>query len=153
MKDTIIALLILLVMCLTFGLIMEYERPDTPVEAIEKTTVDDLMDAIEQVESGGDVNAVGEAGELGCMQIRKIYVDDVNRILGHDKYTYGDRRDRAKSRKMTEIYIYHYAIGIVYKVDDGLLEVMARIHNGGPNGYKKESTLAYWEKVKAVLYE
>ncbi|MDP6249404.1 MAG: hypothetical protein QGH26_01040 [Candidatus Pacebacteria bacterium] len=31
------------------------------------------------------------------------------------------------------------------------LQDMARIWNGGPNGYKKPSTKKYWEKVKEVL--
>tara|TARA_Y100000310_G_scaffold111747_1_gene110155 strand:+ start:928 stop:1653 length:726 start_codon:yes stop_codon:yes gene_type:complete len=31
------------------------------------------------------------------------------------------------------------------------LEVMARIHNGGPNGHKYDSTKKYWNKVKAKL--
>ena len=30
-------------------------------------------------------------------------------------------------------------------------EDIARIHNGGPNGYKKESTEKYWSKVKKIL--
>ena len=30
-------------------------------------------------------------------------------------------------------------------------EDIARIHNGGPNGYKKKSTEKYWQKVKKVL--
>lgn len=32
-------------------------------------------------------------------------------------------------------------------------EDRARIHNRGPNGYKKESSLKYWKKVKAFLNE
>ena len=31
------------------------------------------------------------------------------------------------------------------------LEDIARIHNGGPNGFKKSSTDAYWAKVKKQL--
>ena len=30
-------------------------------------------------------------------------------------------------------------------------EDFARIHNGGPNGFKNPNTLEYWEKVKACL--
>ena len=28
---------------------------------------------------------------------------------------------------------------------------IARIHNGGPNGYKKFSTISYWVKVRSYL--
>ena len=27
-------------------------------------------------------------------------------------------------------------------------EDIARIHNGGPNGYREQGTMAYWNKVK-----
>ena len=30
-------------------------------------------------------------------------------------------------------------------------EDIARIHNGGPNGYRNSTTLSYWEKVKTEL--
>ena len=30
-------------------------------------------------------------------------------------------------------------------------EDVARIHNGGPNGYKNPATKQYWEKVKRYL--
>eukprot|EP00057_Strongylocentrotus_purpuratus_P004153 XP_003728138.1 PREDICTED: lysozyme [Strongylocentrotus purpuratus] len=30
-------------------------------------------------------------------------------------------------------------------------EDFARIHNGGPNGFKKPCTLAYWSRVNALL--
>ena len=32
-------------------------------------------------------------------------------------------------------------------------EDIARIHNGGPNGYKKDATDSYWNKVKSKLIE
>jgi hypothetical protein len=31
------------------------------------------------------------------------------------------------------------------------LEKMARMHNGGPNGHKKEATKKYWDKVWEVI--
>ena len=116
---------------------------------------EDLLDAIEWVESQGDPNAIGDDGKaIGAYQIWKIYVDDVNRIFKlyirpmYQKgglYTYEDRRDRDKSREMTAIVIQHYG--------KGNIEYMARIHNGGGNGHRKESTKPYWAKVKARLEE
>jgi len=35
---------------------------------------------------------------------------------------------------------------------DSMPADIARIHNGGLNGYRKVSTDAYWAKVKAELY-
>lgn len=116
---------------------------------------DDLLDAIEQVESNGDAQAVGDNGNaIGSFQIWKIYVNDLNRIgalYGHKTtFSYEDRWDRDKSRSMIKQYIKHYA---TEKRLERLptFEDMARIHNGGPNGYKKESTKKYWKKIKKEL--
>lgn len=110
-----------------------------------------LLNAIEQVESGGNPFAAGdideETGEyqaVGAYQIHKIYVDDVNRILGHQAFSYDDRWDKGKSRQMVSVYLRHYG-------GNKGIEAMARIHVGGPKGYKKESTLPYWEKIKLEL--
>jgi hypothetical protein len=53
---------------------------------------------------------------------------------------------------MTIIYLNHY--GKVYEKKTGkkaTCEVLSRIHNGGPNGYKNPKTIKYWNKVKAIL--
>lgn len=127
-------------------------------------TFDDLLDAIEQVESGGDPWAIGDNGNaVGSFQIWKIYVDDVNRISNDKFYAYIDRFDRRLSREMVDIYTKYYLRRVCRVVtsppkkrftgwDSRVFEFMARIHNGGPNGYKKESTKPYWEKVKAELW-
>ncbi len=138
--------------------------PDSPVQTITTPdrliTFEDLLDAIEMVESGGDENAIGAGGEaVGSFQIHKIYVDDVNRIqlakhekrhMGYLPYRYEWRKDRNISRDIVSIYLRYYAtmrrIGRKPTVQD-----KARIHNGGPNGWKKESTIPYWEKVKKLL--
>ena len=155
-----------------------YVTVEASSEAVEQeTTLDNLLDAIEWVESRGDANAVGDGeAAIGAYQIHKIYVDDVNRILtiwkvrlneiftnyhkqypdpnniksvDFEPYTYEDRWNKIHSRFMTEVYLTYYT-----PLDDKLnidLEAAARIHNGGPNGWKKESTKKYWEKVKARL--
>ena len=134
----------------------------TEVEAIaRKPSLNDLLDAIEWVESKGDPDAIGDGGAaVGAYQIHKIYVDDVNRIRAHQNLTrpsdfdehgrimlrnpfsYEARTDRTLSRLMTITYLMHYG---------GTPEEMARKHNGGPQGHKKESTLPYWEKVKSRM--
>ena len=106
-------------------------------------TFENLLDAIEQVESGGK-NAVGDGGKaFGAYQIHKIYVDDVNRI-SKKNYSYADRNCKKKSREMVTIYLKHYGKG------KSLID-MARIHNGGPRGHKKKCTVKYGEKVKKAL--
>lgn len=148
---------------LTSGFFELKERkvlPSSP-SAAPLRSFDDLLDAIEWAESNGDANAVGHNGKaIGAYQIQKIYVDDVNRILGKNKYIYADRWDRNKSQEMAEIYLKYYqekALHICwsYKIiptDEELLQFAAQIHNGGPKGWQKESTKAYWRKVKEKLY-
>ena len=130
------------------------ELPQSPAQSFE-----DLLDAIEWVESRGDSNAIGDGGNaIGAYQIWKIYVDDVNNINTFGpKYSYEDRWNRNKSRAMTKTYLYWYirfTKGIYNKKpewDNRKWEYMARIHNGGPNGWKKESTEKYWLKIKNYL--
>lgn len=118
------------------------EPQRTAEEQTTETTIETLLDAIEWVESKGDVNAVGDSGEaIGAYQIHKIYVRDANRILGYDKFTYEDRWDRDKSRAMTSIVIQHYG-------DD--IETMARSHKCPTKRYH-ESTKNYWYLVKKRL--
>lgn len=110
-----------------------------------KYNLDDLLNAIATVESNNNPTAVGDNGKaVGLFQIHKIYVDDVNRILGYPAFAYADRLDPQKSRSMISVYLRHY--GKNKSLDD-----MARIHNGGPRGYKKKSTLRYCQKVRRVM--
>ena len=44
-----------------------------------------------------------------------------------------------------KIYATERRLGVV------TLEKMARMHNGGPNGHKKEATEKYWAKVWEVI--
>ncbi|HDY89124.1 MAG TPA: hypothetical protein ENH82_13545 [bacterium] len=202
-----------------------------PVGVKSEPTFEDLLDAIEWVESKGDCNALGdwtaweeaeyidylemettceyelrwlrqhdystwyyrEAKAIGAYQLHKIYVDDVNRIMklftderqkwrdkvggskirkvvpvqikGEDIYsfTYEDRWNRDKSREITTIYLQHYTGKANHKIAQkgqsclqcfsnmSCFERAARIHNGGPKGYKNPKTIKYWNKIKARL--
>ena len=99
--------------------------------------------------SGNDKAANGEAA--GCLQITPILVKDVNRIAGTN-FTLQDRFDRPKSIEMAQIYLTFY--GKIYTKKTGKepdYEVYARIWNGGPNGWQKDSTRDYWLKVKTEI--
>ena len=119
------------------------------------TISDKLLDAIADVESLGESNrdtCIGDNGNaVGRYQIWKIYVDDVNRF-SKVKFTYDCRKNADTSRQIVKAYLIHY--GKRYERLTGKKasnEVLARIHNGGPNGYKKEATLKYWEKVQRKM--
>jgi len=109
----------------------------------------DIINAIIQVESTGNDNAYCEPEDaVGCLQIRKCMVDDVNRILGRqgvtdNLYSYSDRWDRVHSIQMLKIYCSHYNLQTA--------EDIARCWNGGPRGGSKLQTLSYWYKVQQEL--
>lgn len=109
-----------------------------------------LLNALVWVESSRNEKAVGDKGKaVGLLQLHKIYVDDVNRIIGKKKYSYADRWNPQKSVDMTVVYLKHY--GRRYERLTGKkasYEVLARIHNGGPNGWQKDGTAEYWNKVR-----
>lgn len=100
------------------------------------------------IESGGDDAAIGDNGKAyGCLQIHSAYVQDVNRILKEDLYTHEDAFNRDHAIDMFLIYSLHYCTAERLGRQP-TLEDFARVHNGGPNGYKKEATKKYWEKVQ-----
>lgn len=109
-----------------------------------------LASAVVAVESGGNASAVGARGEVGALQIRPVVVRDLNRIAGRQRFTLEDRRNYSRSIEMFRAYLGHYAtperIG-----REPSLEDMARIWNGGPHGWRKPSTKAYWLKVRAEM--
>ena len=107
-----------------------------------------LLSASMMVESrdNDSAHAVGEDA-VGCLQIRKTMVDDVNRILKRKgklgRFTYNDRWMRYKSIQMFEIYCDHYNLTSA--------EEIARCWNGGPRGMYKNATTFYWNKVQNYL--
>ena len=103
-----------------------------------------FVHAVAKVESGFDQFAEGNAGELGILQIRPVMVDEVNRILGHERYDLDDRTSIPQSVTMFVVYTRHWNA----HTGDFSYEGMARRWNGGPRGHEKGSTEAYWEKVK-----
>jgi hypothetical protein len=116
-----------------------------------------LLDAIRIKESGhlGDgLGAVGDNGKaLGPYQIWEVYwIDAVEKdpSLGENN-VYGDVKfDKDYSEKIIFAYWSRYATE--ERIGRGVTdEDRARIHNGGPNGYKKDSTISYWNSVKSII--
>lgn len=111
--------------------------------------VERLWSAIAEVESANNPAAYCPAeNAVGIAQIRPIYIADLNRIVGRDKYCLEDAWDPAKSREMFLLYTGYWIER--YRLPD-TPENRARIHNGGPRGYRKDSTIPYWNKVRATL--
>jgi soluble lytic murein transglycosylase-like protein len=109
-----------------------------------------LIAAMMQVESAGATNAVGLAGEAGPLQIRPCVLRDVARL--GTKLTMDDVRDPMWAEYACRVYLRYW--GNRYEQRTGLEptpEVLARIWNGGPNGWRKPATLKYWRKVRRVM--
>lgn len=127
-----------------------------------KDPMDKLIEAIIQVESGGDDYAVGdkhlprEEWAYGPLQIRKPYVEDVNRVYKTNLKSTDMLGNRALSidtfKKYMSIYATAKRLGREPTQED-----IARMHNAGPAGYIKDGSRrdklasAYWEKVRKYL--
>lgn len=105
-----------------------------------------LICALIAIESGGDPGALNKGEDArGCLQIRACVIKDVNRIYG-TRFAHNDAYKPAKAKAICLLYLLHYC-----KPGQRTYERMSRTFNGGPNGYRKQSTLKYWQKVKREL--
>ena len=135
--------------CLCGGLLVGAQAPLTIDRA--------LLDAMRQVESRGDVCAIGDGGRsFGSYQIMEAYYSDAlqfNPSLADGGRTFSDvwgTGSEAYSELVIMSYMGRYATpGRLERQPTN--EDIARIHNGGPNGYMRDSTLPYWNLVMAEL--
>jgi len=112
--------------------------------------LDTLIGRIQQVESGSQNSECGsekipdgdDGRAVGPMQLHRCVVADVNRFYGTE-FTDDDRRDIEKSRLIAKLYISYWLN--VHKE-----EICSRIWVGGPRGWRKKSTDAYWRKIQGV---
>ena len=103
-----------------------------------------LISALIMVESSNNDLAIGDQGRaIGCLQIHRSVVLDVNRITG-SHYRHQDMTNRAAARAVCEAYLTHYGRGAT-------TEQLARRWNGGPTGDRKTATASYWAKVKKQI--
>ena len=111
------------------------------------TYAGDLLHAIHMVETGGRLGPIkGDGGAaLGPLQIHRACWQDAN-LPGK----YEDVADLAYAKRVFAAYMARYATErrLGRPVTD---EDRARIWNGGPNGYKKQATVQYWNKVRKEL--
>lgn len=112
-----------------------------------------LLDGIKQIESSGGLDKRdGDNGKsIGPYQIQKGYFQDA--LKQNPKlriYKYQDVRKDHVARAVIRAYWRRYAtksrLGREPTDQD-----RARIHNGGPNGYKNKATLKYWHKVRKAM--
>jgi hypothetical protein len=114
--------------------------------SIDQNRRKSILRAIRIVESNDGKNLIGDNGRaIGPYQIHYSYW--LNAIQ-HDSSIggcYSNCMNREYSEKIVLAYWNRYA---PRNASD---EILARIHNGGPNGHKKQSTISYWKKVQNHL--
>ena len=144
-------------------------RPQELQPTKPKITVDALLDAIEQVESGGNPNVVGDNGHaFGSFQIHLPYfIDAANETalllsLPPDWITKQVENfktivtNRDQARQVVQYYWRKYQKTAIRDLELGnnipeTCQILAKTHNGGPHGTANPNTQPYWEKVKAEL--
>jgi hypothetical protein len=105
--------------------------------------------ALHHVETSGRLGPIrgdfvnGSPRALGPLQIHRAYWQDSG-VPG----TYSQCADLAYSRRVVTAYLKRYAKSAW---DAGRVDVLARVHNGGPSGHRKTATLAYARKVLAAM--
>ena len=114
----------------------------------KKFTVNQWLDAVEHVESRGDLDAVGDGGKsIGPMQISLAYWKDARMTLGVYENCRGPM-SHFYSRLVVLAYMLRYC---PKDLAAGDWEVCSRIHNGGPRGAVKKATVKYaWDVNKAM---
>ena len=138
--------------------------PEQPI------TWDDALCAIRQVESGGcpregrgaegdyrTINGKRVAMALGPFQVWEVYHTDA---AERDKSLTGYSRCKESmeySRRVVAAYMKRYARAPYDRLVAGKgtladLEVVARIHNGGPRGAtsRRKATDSYWSRVSEI---
>jgi len=108
-------------------------------------TAEEALKAIKIVENGYKDN-LNEPQAAGILQQYPIFVDDVNRIVGHNKYSHDDRLIPERAIEMFFIYQGYYN-------PEMNIEKMAKIQCAGPDGHRQECSVNYWNLVKQELYK
>lgn len=102
---------------------------------------DKFITAVAWTESRHCDTAVSNKGAVGYLQIMPIYVAEVNRILGEDKYTLADRTNRAKSIEMFNILQNYHNPG--HSIDRAI-----QLHNPrAGKGYSNEIKATYFRML------
>jgi len=120
----------------------------TPSHKVD-VLIKDIRPAMIHVESRGNPRAIGKKGERGILQIMPDYWTDGTKALGVSwDYEQGSF-DRQQSFAVSRAYLKRYARSYECRTGKPVTrEVLARIHNGGPYGYRRLSTARYWKRVE-----
>ena len=115
--------------------------------AVETDGLVPFFNAVRSVETGGVAqpqDAVGDGGRsIGPYQISRAYWADSG-ISGD----WTRCKDRAYAEAVMLAFWKRYCPEALRLRD---FETLARVHNGGPRGDRKDATLAYWKRIQVRL--
>lgn len=130
---------------------------------VEAADMDVIIKALINVESHGDVNAIGDNGTAwGCLQIRQMCLDDVNKFEAiharNEKrkarvFTKKDCFNRQTSIEIAKIYLTYWVKNYEKTTHKkATARVVALIWNAGPFKAKKIAwTQDYWARTVKEL--
>lgn len=114
-----------------------------------------LINSLILVESRGRDDAWNRAEDArGCLQIRHLVVDDYNLHNPDDEITHNEVFKRDVAMRVCRWYLEYWGRHSHLSGRDPLqlrYQVLSRIWNGGPAGFRKGATLKYWHRVSNVL--
>lgn len=123
-----------------------------------KVNISEITEILKQVETNHNPDALGDFNEdgiplsYGILQIKQIAIDDVNRYY-KTQYKHEDAFNVECAEEIFELYTGMWAKRLERKEGrKATAEDIVRIWNGGPNGYKRKSTVAYHLKYKNYRY-
>lgn len=117
-------------------------------QAHERPSIHEILDAIRTIETGGErkggQDMIGDNGRsIGPYQIQRDYWIDAG-LPGR----YEDCHDPDYARRVVLAYWRRYCPDALERCD---AEILARTHNGGPRGPRKECTLRHWRRIEREL--
>lgn len=124
------------------------ELTKAPTTDAEWTEFLDILSEVESNATDGLKTMDRGTYSYGRLQIKQPYLTD-SRL----NYTLEQvRTSKDISYAVAKAYLVRYAASYTKRTGkQATFEVLARIHNGGPKGAERNTTLPYLEKVKAKL--
>lgn len=112
-------------------------------DTVTRTEWDIFLDALIYVESSGRAEVVGSKNDVGILQITPVYVAEVNRILGEERYGLSDRTDPAKSIEMFTVLQNHH--NPTHDIDRAIA-----LHNPGAGAWYRDRILRRMDKIRDI---
>ena len=124
------------------------------VADISNKHLEKISDVLKYVESEHNPAALGDyvngvPMSYGILQIQQVAIDDVNKRYG-TSYVHEEMFNINCAEEVFVLYITMWATHLEKRTQRKATEAdIVRIWNGGPNGYRRNSTSSYLKKYKA----